>query len=113
MNRRNFLVGLFAAQAIIKLDRLMPIRVWRPTFYITRNIGMGPFLHCRESDLLGLDLGLPKPGTFSGSPGQVFWRLGSTHQSAGFGASATSRQRTVDLALAELKARLQDTPRWA
>jgi hypothetical protein len=77
--RRNFLIGiasLIAAPAVVKADTLMPIVVWRPTFWHTRNVGMGPFLSCRADELIGVDLrslGLPKPGTFSGSPGQLFW----------------------------------------
>jgi hypothetical protein len=78
-HRRNFLVGiasLIAAPAVVKADTLMPIVVWRPTFWQTRNVGMGPFLSCRADELIGVDLrslGLPKPGTFPGSPGQLFW----------------------------------------
>jgi hypothetical protein len=78
-HRRNFLMGiasLIAAPAVVKADTLMPIVVWRPTFWHTRNVGTGPFLSCRADELIGVDLrslGLPKPGTFSGSPGQLFW----------------------------------------
>jgi hypothetical protein len=33
MNRRSFLRGLFAAPAIIAVDRLMPIKPWLPVIY--------------------------------------------------------------------------------
>ena len=78
-HRRNFLIGiasLIVAPAVVRAEALMPIVVWRPTFWHTRNVGMGPFLCCRADELIGIDLGslgLPKPGTFSGSPGQRFW----------------------------------------
>ena len=79
-HRRNFLIGiasLIAAPAVVKAETPMPSLVWRPTFWSTRNIGMGPFFSsCRADDLFGVDLGslgLPKPGAFSGSPGQLFW----------------------------------------
>jgi hypothetical protein len=78
-HRRNFLIGiasLIVAPAVVRAEALMPIVVWRPTFWHTRNVGMGPFLGCRTDDLIGVDLrslGLSKPGTFSGSPGQLFW----------------------------------------
>jgi hypothetical protein len=77
--RRNFLISaasLITAPAVVKAETLMPVLVWRPTFWSTRNIGTGPFLSCRSDELIGVDLrslGLPKPGTFSGSPGQLFW----------------------------------------
>jgi hypothetical protein len=90
MNRRHFLAGLFAAPAIIKLDMLMPLRIWRPVGSLTRNIGMGPFVAFRASDLIGVDLDLGRPMTFSGSPGQVFFSL--TERSAGFVAAATNRR---------------------
>ena len=66
-HRRNFLIGiasLIAAPAVVRAEALMPILVWRPTFWSTRNIGMEPFLSCRADDLVGVDLGslgLPKP----------------------------------------------------
>ena len=78
-HRRNFLTGiasLIVAPTVVRAEALMPIVVWRPTFWHTRNVGMGPFLSCRADELIGVDLrslGLPKPGTFSGSPGQLFW----------------------------------------
>jgi hypothetical protein len=78
-HRRNFLFGLaslIVARTVVRAEALMPIVVWRPTFWSTRNVGMGPFLGCRADDLIGVDLrslGLSKPGTFSGSPGQLFW----------------------------------------
>jgi hypothetical protein len=78
-HRRNFLTGiasLIVAPAVVRAEALMPIVVWRPTFWHTRNVGMGPFLSCRADELIGIDLrslGLPKPVTFSGSPGQLFW----------------------------------------
>jgi hypothetical protein len=78
-HRRNFLIGiasLIAAPAVVRAEALMPIVVWRPTFWQTRNVGMGPFLSCRADELIGIDLrslGLPKPATFSGAPGQLFW----------------------------------------
>jgi hypothetical protein len=77
-HRRSFLIGiasLVAAPAVVRAEALMPIVVWRPTFWQTRNVGMGPFLSCRADELIGVDLkslGSPKPGTFSGSPGQLF-----------------------------------------
>ena len=79
MHRRNFLISvasLIVAPAVVRAQALMPIVVWRPTFWQTRNVGMGPFLCCRADELIGVNLsslGLPKPGTFSGSPGQLFW----------------------------------------
>jgi hypothetical protein len=78
-HRRNFLTGiasLIVAPAVVRAEALMPIVVWRPTFWHTRNVGMGPFLSCRADELIGVDLGtlgLPKPGTFSGSPAQLYW----------------------------------------
>jgi hypothetical protein len=78
-HRRNFLIGiasLIAAPAVVRAEALMPIVVWRPTFWQTRNVGMGPFLSCSADELIGIDLrslGLPKPRTFSGAPGQPFW----------------------------------------
>ena len=78
-HRQNFLTGiasLIVAPAVVRAEALMPIVVWRPTFWHTRNVGMGPFLSCRADELIGVDLeslGLPKPGVFSGSPGQLFW----------------------------------------
>jgi hypothetical protein len=78
-HRRNFLVGiasLIVAPAVVRAEALMPIVVWRPTFWHTRNGGMGPFLSCRADELIGVDLrslGLSKPGTFPSSPGQLFW----------------------------------------
>ena len=71
MNRRSFLAGLFATPAIVKIDALMPIRVWRPTLRLTRNVGMGPFLTCRVDDLAGVDLGMGWGG-FASAPGQCF-----------------------------------------
>ena len=93
--RRNFLVGiagLFAAPAIIKLDMLMPIRVWRPTLRMTRNIGMGPFLTCRADDLIGVDLGIGWGG-FASAPGQCF--IGLHQRSAALVAAATNRRIVV------------------
>jgi hypothetical protein len=81
-HRRNFLTGiasLIVAPAVVRAEALMPIIVWRPTFWQTRNVGMGPVLSCRADELIGVDLrslGLPKPSTFSGSPGQLFWPYG-------------------------------------
>lgn len=91
MNRRHFLAGLFAAPAIVKLDMLMPIRVWRPTLRMTRNVGMGPFLMGRTDELVGLGLPL---GGFSSAPGYSF--IGLHQQSAALVADATNR-RIVDL----------------
>lgn len=99
MNRRNFLAGLFAAPAIIKLDMLMPIRVWRPLGHFTRNIGMGPFIAFRTSDLVGVDLDMPV-GSFASAPGQSF--IGLNQRSAGLVAAATNR-RIVDLDPAALR----------
>ena len=80
---RNFLHrdrrGLIVAPAVVQAEALMPIIVWRPTFWQPRNVGMGPVLSCRADELIGVDLrslGLPKPSTFSGSPGQLFWPYG-------------------------------------
>jgi hypothetical protein len=89
MNRRFFLAGLIAAPAIVKLDMLMPIRVWRPTLWMTRNIGMGPFLTCRTSDLVRVDLNMPMGG-FASSPRQSFIAL--NQQTAGLVAAATNRR---------------------
>jgi len=89
MNRRFFLAGLIAAPAIIKLDMLMPIKVWRPVGHFTRNGGFGQFIAFRTSDLIGVDLDFP---TFplNGSWGQSFIAL--TQQNAGFVAAATNRR---------------------
>jgi hypothetical protein len=92
MNRRNFLAGLFAAPTIVKLDMLMPIRVWRPTLRMTRNVGMGPFLTCRADDLIGIDLGMGWGG-FASAPGQCF--IGLHQRSAALVAAATNRRIVV------------------
>lgn len=93
MNRRHFLAGLFAAPAIVKLDVLMPIRVWRPTLRMTRNIGMGPFLMCRTDELVGLDLGLPMGSFATSAPGYSF--IGLHQRTAGLVAAATNRRTVV------------------
>lgn len=89
MNRRNFLAGLFAAPAIVKLDMLMPIRVWRPLGHFTRNIGIGQFIGFRTDDLFGVDLDFT---TFpmNGSEGYSFIAL--NQRSAGLVAAATNRR---------------------
>ena len=99
MNRRFFLTGLLAAPAIVKLDMLMPIRVWRPTLRLTRNVGMGPFLMCRADELAGLDLGMGWGG-FTSAPGYSF--IGLHPRSAALVAAATNR-RTVALDPAALR----------
>lgn len=100
MNRRNFLAGLFAAPAIVKLDMLMPIRVWRPTLRMTRNIGMGPFLMCRTDDLVGVELGMPMGSFATTAPGYSF--IGLHQRNAALVAAATNR-RIVDLDRAALR----------
>jgi hypothetical protein len=78
LRRRGFLTGLaslLAAPAVVRADALMPIFVWRPTFMSIRGGGL-QFLTCSKSDLIGVDLGslgLPKPISFSGSPGSWYW----------------------------------------
>lgn len=99
MNRRSFLAGLFATPAIVKIDALMPIRVWRPMLRLTRNVGMGPFLTCRVDDLAGVDLGMGWGG-FASAPGQCF--IGLHQRSAALVAAATNR-RTVALDQAALR----------
>jgi hypothetical protein len=99
MNRRNFLAGLFAAPAIVKLDMLMPIRVWRPIGHFTRNAGIGQFIAFRTDDLVGVELDMPV-GIFAGSPGYSF--IGLHQRSAGFVAAATNR-RIVDLDRAAMR----------
>ena len=99
MNRRSFLAGLFAAPAIVKIDALMPIRMWRPMLRMTRNVGMGPFLIGRTDELIGLDLGLPLGG-FGSAPGYSF--IGLHQRSAALVAAATNR-RTVALDQAALR----------
>ena len=124
-HRRNFLTGiasLIAAPAVVKADTLMPILVWRPTFWHTGDVGMGPFLSCRADEVIGVDLrslGLPKPGTFSGSPGQLFWsywlhpleslpqnriRIGPGTRNVALAAASTDH-RIASLALASTKSR--------
>jgi hypothetical protein len=103
MNRRNFLAGLFAAPAIVKLDMLMPIRVWRPTLRVSRNVGMGPFLVGRTDELVGLDLGLPL-GSFASAPGYSF--IGLHLRSAALVAAATNRRTVV------LDRAARQTVRW-
>ena len=118
MNRRNFLAGLFAVPAIVKLDMLMPIRVWRPIGYFTRNIGMGPFVAFRTDDLIGLDLDMPM-GSFASAPGQSF--IGLHQRSAALLAAATNRRIVaLDRAamrevrrLVALDRALPDSPRLA
>jgi hypothetical protein len=74
--RRGFLkglVGLIAAPAVVKAETLMPILVWRPTFWVERiysEPGTLPYeyLVCRRDDLNGIDpksLGLWNPHSFS------------------------------------------------
>ena len=56
-HRRNFLTGiagLIVAPAVVRAEALMPIVVWRPTFWHTRNVGMGPFLSCRADYVVGV-----------------------------------------------------------
>jgi hypothetical protein len=66
--RRTFLtglLGLIAAPAVVKAEALMPIVVWKPTFWRCGNShGMPYLLACKTSDLIGVDLaslGLPPP----------------------------------------------------
>ena len=92
MNRRNFLAGLFAAPAIVKLDMLMPIRVWRPVGHFTRNAGIGQFIAFRSDDLVGLDLGMPVGG-FASAPGYAFIHL--DQRNAALVAAATNRRTVV------------------
>jgi hypothetical protein len=59
--RGSFLKGLvclIAAPAVVRAEALMPIVVWRPTFgFISHGGGMGPWVTCDKTDLIGVDLG--------------------------------------------------------
>jgi hypothetical protein len=110
-HRRNFLIGiasLITAPAVVRAESLMPIRVWRPRGYFSRNAGIGQFIGFRTGDLLGVDLDMPT-GTFDGSPGQTFIHL--NRQNAGLVAAATNRRIVVlgPVALQEVQ-RLVKTP---
>jgi hypothetical protein len=78
--RRRFLaglVGLIAAPAVVKAEALMPIVVWRPTFgYTSHGGGMGPWVTCAKSELLGVDLtllGLPPGHDWNGQTNSWYW----------------------------------------
>ena len=81
-HRRNFLMGiasLIAAPAVVKAETLMPILVWRPTFYrIGGHHGWPYMLASSQRDLIGVDLnslGLPAPSrTISVAPRLSVWR---------------------------------------
>ena len=82
MRRRNFLIGiasLIAAPAIVRAEAMMPIAVWRPTFYKCGGHHGWPYMLAgSEQDLLGFDLsslGLPAPSrTISVAPKLWVWR---------------------------------------
>jgi hypothetical protein len=65
--RRGFLkglIGLIAAPAVVRAEALMPIVVWKPTFWETHVPGhTGTYITCDKDDFLGVDpesLGLEK-----------------------------------------------------
>ena len=67
-HRRNFLIGiagLIVAPAVVRAEALMPIVVWRPTFYKCGGRHGWPYmLTGKASELAGFDLstlGLPAP----------------------------------------------------
>jgi hypothetical protein len=79
--RRNFLKGLvslIAAPAVVRAEALMPIVAWKPTFgYISHGGGMGSWVTCKKSDLLGVDLaslGLPPGHDWGGRSDTWYWR---------------------------------------
>jgi hypothetical protein len=80
-HRRNFLLriaSLIAAPAVIRAEALMPIRVWRPTFgFILHGGGMGSWVTCKKSELVGVDLvtlGLPRGHDWQGRSDIWYWR---------------------------------------
>jgi hypothetical protein len=79
-HRRNFLIGiasLIAAPAVVKAETLMPILVWRPTFYRTGgHHGWSYMLASNQRDLIGVDLnwlGLPPPSRSIGCGDREAW----------------------------------------
>jgi hypothetical protein len=78
--RRKFLkglMGLIAAPAVVRAEALMPIVVWKPSFgFINGGGGMGTFVTCDKSDLLGVDftsLGLPQGHDWGGHSDRWYW----------------------------------------
>jgi hypothetical protein len=79
-HRRNFLIGvasLIVSPAVVRAETLMPIRVWRPTFYRCGNTHGWPYMltgYARELDGFDLNtLGLPAPSrTINGKDNWVW-----------------------------------------
>jgi hypothetical protein len=110
--RRNFLIGiasLIAAPAVVGAEALMPIAVWRPTFgFILHGGGMGSWVTCKKSELVGVDLvalGLPQGHDWQGRSDTWYWRptqaplqweqatheLQAVRRNAGLGDISTNR----------------------
>ena len=73
------IASLIAAPAVVRAGALMPIVVWRPTFYKCGGHHGWPYMLAgSEEDLLGFDLsslGLPAPSrTISVAPKLWIWR---------------------------------------
>jgi hypothetical protein len=79
--RRRFLIrlaSLITAPAIVRAEALMPIVVWRPTFGWTSGGGMGSWVTCPKSEMIGVDfavLGFTANGhDWSGQSDKWYWR---------------------------------------
>jgi hypothetical protein len=113
MLRRQFLTGLaslIAAPAVVRAGSLMPIVVWKPAFgFILHGGGMGAWVTCRKSELIGVDLGLPpgldwggKSDTWYWKPRQapLQWEQATRELRARLDASGSTSRRIAALALA-------------